>query len=200
MILKGFRFGSLLQLAVGPVCIFIFNTSINSGILAGLSAVLGAYIIDSLYILLSIVGIYTLLKEREQILKWTGVVILMGFGIMTIYNALSSSVDTTRLVEVNSPAQAFILSVILTSSSPLTILFWSGVFSTKVIEEKYTKKDQILFGIGAALTTPVYQGIVVFIGQFTSRFLSTTYISVLNCLVGVILIIFALRLLISKRF
>lgn len=31
MFLKGFKFGMLLQLAIGPICLFIFQTSITKG-------------------------------------------------------------------------------------------------------------------------------------------------------------------------
>lgn len=42
-IIKGFRFGLLLQLAIGPVCLFIIKTAAESGVLtaeAGVMAVM----------------------------------------------------------------------------------------------------------------------------------------------------------------
>ena len=53
MILKGLRFGMILQLAIGPMCIFIFQTSIAHGFFAGEMGVLGTAIVDSLEIILA---------------------------------------------------------------------------------------------------------------------------------------------------
>lgn len=40
MIYRGFKFGMILQLAVGPMCLMVFNTSATYGFLMGLSLVL----------------------------------------------------------------------------------------------------------------------------------------------------------------
>jgi hypothetical protein len=40
MIYKGFKFGMLLQLAIGPMCLMVFNTSATYGFLVALSLVL----------------------------------------------------------------------------------------------------------------------------------------------------------------
>lgn len=39
MIYKGFKFGMLLQLAIGPMCLMVFNTSTTYGFWMGLSLV-----------------------------------------------------------------------------------------------------------------------------------------------------------------
>ena len=44
---KGLRFGLLLQLAVGPVCLFIFSSATRYGTLAALAAVLGGALVDA---------------------------------------------------------------------------------------------------------------------------------------------------------
>ena len=53
MIYRGFKFGMILQLAVGPMCLMVFNTSATYGFLMGLSLVLAISLIDCLYIILS---------------------------------------------------------------------------------------------------------------------------------------------------
>ncbi len=47
---RGFRFGALLQIAVGPVCLFIFQTAASSGFFAAEAAVLAVTLADSLYV------------------------------------------------------------------------------------------------------------------------------------------------------
>ena len=67
MVVKGFRFGMLLQLAIGPVCVFVFNLGSNKGFTEGIFAVTGVPIIDALYILFSPVGVsnFFALKKHE---------------------------------------------------------------------------------------------------------------------------------------
>ena len=63
MIVKGFRFGMILQLAIGPMCIFIFQTSIKYGFLQAEQGVIGTAIVDSLEILLAILGVGMILEK-----------------------------------------------------------------------------------------------------------------------------------------
>jgi threonine/homoserine/homoserine lactone efflux protein len=199
MINKGFRFGMLLQIAVGPICIFIFNEAVQKGMFNALGGVFGVVLIDAIFITLSIVGVATVVEKKEKVLKYFGSFILICFGIKTIVSAISMneiSVINTNSVSVS---KTFLTAVFLTASNPLTIIFWSGVFSTKIIEEKMSKDDEVKFGIGAVFATLVFLSFIVVIGQFTKEFLNIKYIIVLNIIVGILLIYFGIRILVKKN-
>lgn len=86
MVFKGFRFGMLLQFAVGPVCIFIFQVSVLRGFYAAEAGVLGAVIVDGLFIMAAISGMARII-EKEKVktgLKFFGSVILLIFGFCTV--------------------------------------------------------------------------------------------------------------------
>lgn len=195
MIFKGFKFGMLLQIAVGPICIYIFNEAVIKGMWYALVGVLGVVIIDALYIALSIVGITALVHRHEKMLKYFGVLVLTIFGINTIIGALSMSEPSVVINADGNYYKTFLYAIILTASNPLTIIFWSGVFSAKVIDEKFCKRDEVRFGLGAVLSTAVFLTIITVIGQFTKDFLSKEIISGLNIVVGLVLIYFGLRLI-----
>jgi len=61
MIGKGFRFGMLLQLAVGPVCVLVLRTAAESGFWGGLQIVLSVALVDALFIALAAAGAAALL-------------------------------------------------------------------------------------------------------------------------------------------
>jgi len=84
MIKKGFKFGMLLQVAVGPVCIYIFNESVRKGVLSAFVGVIAVVLIDALFIGLSIAGISTVVKKKEQLLKIFGSLVLIIFGLKMI--------------------------------------------------------------------------------------------------------------------
>lgn len=201
MIFKGFKFGMLLQLAVGPMCLLVFTTATSQGFFMGLYLVLAIALIDALYISLSGIGIASIIgKDKvKNVIKIFGGVVLILFGInyfISVFN-LSIIPDIISLHNI-SDQNIFIQGLLLTASNPLTILFWSGVFSTQVIENKLTKKQICYFGFGCVLSTLIFLTLVAALGSVISSFIPELIIKVLNGLVGLALIYFGARLIIKK--
>ena len=201
MIFKGFKFGMLLQLAVGPMCLLVFNTSAANGFSVGMSLVLAITLIDFLFIALSSVGIGALLNKPNirKIVKLFGAVVLVLFGVNMIAGALNFSIlpNIKLFSEVNSRS-IFIQGLLLTASNPLTIIFWSGVFSTQVIENGFNKKQLRLFGVGCVFSTITFLTVIAVLATIISGFITTTIIKLLNICVGLIIIYFGMRLILKK--
>lgn len=203
MILKGFKFGMLLQLAVGPMCIMVFNTSTTYGFWSGFILTLSIALVDAIYITLSGLGVATVLgKEKIQsFIKLFGCVVLVVFGInilMSVFN-LSLLPNITLFSNVTSK-NLFVQGLILTASNPLTIIFWSGVLSTQAIENKLSKKQLFFFGIGCVLSTLCFLTVIALLGNVLSGFLPTIVMQVLNFTVGIVLIFFGIKLLLKNNF
>jgi len=81
----------------------------------------------------------------------------------------------------------------LTLSNPLTILFWVGVFSTKLSEANMNRKDMYCFGFGAVLATISFLTLVSITGIFVNNFLNPDVLKILNIIVGLVLIYFGLK-------
>lgn len=201
MIFKGFKFGMLLQLAVGPMCLLVFNTSAANGFSVGMSLVLAITLIDFLFIALSSVGIGALLNKPNirKIVKLFGAVVLVLFGVNMIAGALNFSIlpNIKLFSEVNSRS-IFIQGLLLTASNPLTIIFWSGVFSTQVIENGFNKKQLRLFGVGCVLSTIIFLTVIAVLATLISGFISASIIKLLNICAGLIIIYFGIRLILKK--
>ena len=197
MILKGFRFGMILQLAIGPMCIFIFQTSIAHGFFAGEMGVLGTAIVDSLEIILAIIGVGVILKKSkraEMFLKAFGVFILLLYGCVSILSAFDvSMLPKLQIHSLNSSNNTLIQAIILALSDPLTIVFWAGIFSAKIVEEHLRKIDLRLFACGCVLATLFFLTLVSFIGSITKQIIPSIFICGLNFLVGVLMFYFAYR-------
>lgn len=175
MVLKGFKFGMLLQLAVGPVCILVFQIAVICGFTMALTAVLGVAIIDCLYIIAAILGIASLIKRTkiEYILKFFGVAVLVVFGVSTVLGVFNISfLPSLNLKTITTINSAFITAVLVTLSNPLTIIFWAGVFSMKVNETKMKPKEMYLFGLGAVLATISFLTLIALGGSITKTFFS----------------------------
>ncbi|MGL6107318.1 LysE family transporter [Romboutsia sp.] len=202
MIFKGFKFGMLLQLAVGPICLLIFQTAISSGFFIAGIGVLGVTIVDILYILLAILGIGTLLNKSsyaKSIIKYFGALILIIFGISNITGAFGQSlIPSLNFIHSQNVENILLKTMLLTLSNPLTILFWAGVFSTKIIDENMKDNDLYLFGFGAVLSTILFLSFIATLGSMANNFLSTSLINFLNVVVGFVLIGFGVNTLNKK--
>ncbi|NMC12132.1 MAG: LysE family transporter [Chloroflexi bacterium] len=197
MIFKGFQFGMLLQFAIGPVCIFIFQAASSRGFLITESGVFGVALIDALYILASIIGIGGLIEKNDTVkigLKVFGAFVLILFGLSNILNIIGINfLPSLHLQSVHNTTGMFSRAALLTLSNPLTIVFWAGAFSSKIAQESYRQKDLFLFGFGAVMATLFFLSLVSFAGSITKIFLPLQFIEFLNGVVGIALIYFGIR-------
>jgi threonine/homoserine/homoserine lactone efflux protein len=198
MILKGFKFGMLLQLAVGPMCLMVFNTSATHGFLAAVTLVIAIALIDGLYIALSGLGVAAVLNKNhiKIAIKILGCIVLVVFGFNTILGVFGYTFlpNISIFKEVNSKS-IFIQGLLLTASNPLTIIFLSGVLSTQVIEKDLNRRELFLFGIGCVLSTLVFLTTVALCGSILSGFLPNLVILIFNVAVGIVLVFFGIKLL-----
>jgi len=192
----------LLQFAIGPVCLFVFKVGGNKGFIGAEIGVLGVAVADALYILLAISGIASFIdRERvKYIFKIMGAIIVAIFGLQTVLGAFGQEVlPNIDLFNGIKSKSLFLEGLVITASNPLTILFWAGVLSAKLAEKKLQRKEIYLFGLGSVLSTLFFLTIVAAIGSVTGHFLSVELISMLNLVVGIILICFALKMVVKMR-
>jgi threonine/homoserine/homoserine lactone efflux protein len=202
-IVGGFFFGMMLQLSIGPICLYIFKTGFARGFIAAETAVLAVALIDTLYIVLAISGLSTLIsgEKSKWVLRIIGACVVLIFGINIILAqflkiSLLPAINLFSDVVFNHP---FYDGLLLTASNPLTIIFWSGVFATKISENTFSKKDLIYFSAGCVIATLVFLTLVALAGSLIKDFLPSIIIQWLNLAVGVTLIFFAGKMLLSRK-
>ena len=199
-VVSGLMLGMMLQIAVGPVCIYLINVSILNNFFAGFVGAISATLADAVFILLGVIGVSKLLNERRiKIFKIFGGSVLLLFGTITILSFSSSGLGAHSVVSsLFAGNNVFLYTFILTLSSPLSVIFWSGIFSVKIIEEKYEKIDLVFFSIGCLLATFIFLTVVVAASAFMQRFLTEALIRYLNIAVGVIIVCFGVKLFFCK--
>lgn len=196
---EGLKFGLLLQFAVGPMCLMVFNTAQNAGFLVALSLVIAIALVDAIYIVLASLGASKLLgnKKVEKIVKTFGAIVLIIFGLNIILNVFDINIIPGLNLNPNS-SSAFIQGIILTLSNPITIVFWGSVLTTKIIEENLKKQELIVFSIGLVSATLLFLTIVAILGMVLSNFIPEIVSKTLNVVVGLIIICFGVKLFIKK--
>lgn len=174
MILKALRLGMLLQIAVGPVSLMILITSSTYGFRLGLAIMTGVALVHAIFIFVSFVGVSTLISNNRvrTVIKLLGSLVLILFGLNnTIYTLFELSIlPNIALFSGFSSEDPFIKGMIITASNPLTIVFWSGVLTTHLIENGWDRKQLFLFAVGCVIATMLYLTVIAFIGSITSTF------------------------------
>lgn len=192
--MKEFRNGLLtgltLQLAIGPVFFFIINLALQKTIFDGFAGVLGVTLVDYLYISLSIFGIGKLL-ENKKIKKIFGAIsslVLIVFGFLILKGVLDSGISNIVVINSTNLLKSFSSVFLITISSPMTIVFFTSLFTAKAVEYNYTKKELYLFGLGTGLATFFFMGSSVVLFSLIKGTVPILLIKVLNGIVGFLLI------------
>ena len=192
---EGIRFGLILQFAIGPLCLMVFNTAKNSGFLVAFTLVLVIASVDAFYITISCLGASSFLKNKKTLktFRALGAIILVLLGL----NILLSSFDIKLIPGFNlNPSSKSILvqGLIIALSNPLTIIFWGTMLTAKIIDEKFKKRDLIVFCIGLVSSTLLFLTSVAFIGSLISKFIPEIIANILNVLVGLLIMYFGAQL------
>lgn len=204
LILKNGLFtGFLIQLAIGPIFFFTINLALQKTLLDGLMGALAATVVSYIYIALSAFGIGKLL-ESQKIKKVFGIVsalVLTIFGGIIIKGVLGSGISETT-INTNSLFSSFTSVFLLAISNPMSIIFFTGLFSTKAIEYNYTKKELYFFGLGFGFSSFIFMAVSVLIFSLLKGTIPTIVMQILNMIVGVLIIgygIIRLVKLLKKR-
>jgi threonine/homoserine/homoserine lactone efflux protein len=198
---KGFTFGALLQIAIGPLCLLVFRTSAARGFAAALPLVFAVAMVDALYIFLSCLGAAALLSgdRMKKAVKLLGCAILSAFGANMLADVFGYSLlPRISIFSGASGANLFVQGFLLTASNPLTIVFWSGVFSAQIAENHWDRAGLAAFSAGCVLSTLVFMSLTALLGRLCAGFLPPAAIRILNALVGAALIYYGIRLLMKK--
>ena len=198
MIFKGFKFGILLQFAVGPVCLYLFQTAVSSGLQSALTGVFGVVLADGLYIAMAVFGLGAVIRKNlrmQSIFQGFGGTVVVLFGLSTLLGAFGYSLLPSLNLQTTGIENMFVKTLLLTLSNPMTILFWTGVFSAKIAEENLNQQDMLQFGLGAVLSTLIFLGGISLLGSTISVFLNQNLLRIFNIAVGIILMGFGTRIL-----
>ncbi len=198
---SGIRFGMILQLAVGPMCLLVFNTASAAGMKEGMAIVLAIAAVDAAYIALAALGVSAAMRKVSvrTAASFIGAVVLIAFGLDSILGAMGLHLlPAVRLFSGEAAGGHFVKGVLLTASNPLTIIFWGGVFTTKASEEGMAGRRLAVFAVGCVASTLIFLSTVALASSVAGSFIPEVAIKALNGAVGVILIYFGIRLVLRR--
>lgn len=199
--IHGLLTGLFLQLAVGPIFFMILRIAFEADFLTGMAGVVAVTLVDYIYITLSILGIAQVLSHPKIKCAFglISAIVITLFGIYLLIGALKAS-ETAAIQGIWTAGRAFLYCFALTLSSPLTLFFWSSIFTAKAIEKNYDKKQITVFGIGAGMSTLLFLGTTVFILTALNTVIPEKIVLGLNIVVALVMMTYGvLRLIRSLR-
>jgi arginine exporter protein ArgO len=189
ILVDGLNTGLCLQLAIGPVFMYVVNLALQRTIYDGFAAVLAVTLVDYFYSTLSVISIGKLL-EKKNTRNISGIIssiVLIIFGVIMIRSVLSKGLTAVIHIKSVNVFSSFFSVLILTISNPLTIAFFTGLFTSKTIEHNYTKKELYLFGFSTGSATFLFMGLSVILISLLKETVPVIMIRSLNLIVGFVI-------------
>ena len=198
LILEGLVFGLGLAVSLGPIFFALTQTSIERGVLPGLTVGLGIWISDFLFIVLFYLFIHQIKDdiESEAFSLWmglSGALVLLGFGLMLILKKPSLEYKDQELSYKNYFG-FWLKGFLVNTVNPFTVVFWMGVISTYVIGRNL-HTDAALTLLSTILTVIIVSDAAkVLLANSLKKKLRPKHINLIGNLSGAILIGFGLFL------
>lgn len=199
VLVNGLLFGFALAFFVGPVFFALIQTSIEKGFSSGFGMAIGICLSDMIYLAISYVGVSHILQDdsTKAALSIGGGAMLLVLGLSSIRkpalarNALKTCDENHRLW------RNMVKGFLLNGMNPSILLFWIAVMSIISVEYGYTGNDAYLF-LSAIIATVFFTDIVKSYLAFKLRnAVNDKRMSILNKVIGIALVAFAVRLLYS---
>lgn len=192
-ILEGLFFGLGLAVSLGPIFIALTQTSIEEGIMPGLTVGLGIWISDFIIVGLFYLFIYEIKDsiESESFKFWMGIagaLVLLGFGLFMILK--KPVLDYSQKKHSYKNYIGFWLKGFLINTiNPFTIFFWLTVISSYLIGRELTNRSVFILLTTILVVIVLSDTGKVFLANFLRRKLTPRHINQISNFSGIILIV-----------
>ncbi len=200
LLLKGIMLGLSIAAPVGPIGVLCIRRTLAEGRLVGFVSGLGAATADALYgsvAAFGLVFVANTLVSQQGWLRLIGGVFLCYLGVRTF---LARPVEDTAPSRAGGLLGAYVSTLFLTLTNPLTILSFAAVFAGLGLASgagNYVSSGVLVLGVftGSALWWLLLSSGV---GLFRAR-LGTQALRWVNRVSGIIILAFGLTALLSLR-
>ena len=196
-LLKGFGFGLLLSISVGPVLFSIIKQSLNNGYKGGLAFILGVSASDITLVLIS--NIFTRLFESLKTYKTevgiAGCIFLVSMGVYFLFFKkikLNKEGQQDIKIRKRDYAKIFFSGYFMNTLNPAVFIFWITT-STAVITD--TIQHRIIIFATCLIWMLGADVLKVFLAGKIRNRLTPHNIHIINRINGVILIVFGITLI-----
>lgn len=196
VITQGILFGLTLSLMVGPAFFSLIQTSITKGFRSGAHLAMGVSLSDISMVFIAWFGVSSLFAsdKAQKLIGLIGGIIIICFGIYTAtrrhITQPKRNIENVSKFQLKYILKGFIFNI----ANPGVWIFWLIPINVAMSYDK--RSEQITFLICILLTVFFMDIIKCAIATELKRFMTDNVITIINRVVGSILILFGLYLLI----
>lgn len=194
LILEALMLGCLLAVSLGPIFIALTQTSIEKGVLPGLTVGLGIWISDFIFVFVFYNFIQSLKNtiESEAFILWmglSGALVLFLFGLILLIK--KTHLEYRKIsYSMKSYLGFWLKGFLINTINPFTFVFWMGVISTYVIARHIDNTDAFIF-LGTILAVIIISDTgKVYLAHALKKWLTPKHIEWVSNVSGVILMVF----------
>jgi amino acid exporter len=202
LIVSGIGLGLALSFLTGPVFFALIKTSIEKGFLAGVALASGVVVSDAIYVGITLFGSSLIDFEAKyrMYIGITGSAFLLFIGLYYLFKKVEFNCQPDIQPRIKH-AGYFLKGFLMCILNPFILLYWisvtSGVYSLK---GNLNKEEVILFFGTILLTLFGMDVLKAFYANKLRTRIKEKYILRLNRAAGILIIIFALKLIYNLIF
>lgn len=195
-VVSGIGLGLVLSFLTGPVFFALIKTSIEKGFYAGLSLASGVLISDIVYVVITLYGSSFLeLENKYRIpIGITGSVILLSIGVYYLFKKVKIKYE--NITSKRHFTGYFLKGFLMCIFNPGILLYWISVTSGVIsVAGKFEAADIVPFYGAILLTQFSMDALKAYYANKLRYRIKEKTITRLNQIAGVLIIIFAFRLI-----
>lgn len=193
---NGVLFGLTLMVMIGPVFFTILQTSLEKGFGKSILVAIGVSLGDVIMILLTYFGLSQFIgfEENKELIGYVGAIILAIFGVVNILKSNKKFIPKADDEPIVGFYRFIFKGLAINAISPFVPVFWIGTMSLATIEYGYKGSDLFIFFftiLVVVFATDVLKG---YLATRLSKLINEKIMRILSICVGIILILFAIRM------
>lgn len=197
--LNGIISGIVLAFLIGPVFFTIIQTSIERGFWSGFFVAIGVSLSDALYILVSYLGLVQFMEADNfrHYLAYGGGGVLLLFGIYYLFikSKRLSHYDSEK-IHTRSWFKLLAKGFIINGLSPMVLFFWIATVSVATTRLGYTAaNDAFVFFASIVITVFATDITKAKLADKLRLLITPRFIRIMNIILGLVLVVFAGRLI-----
>jgi threonine/homoserine/homoserine lactone efflux protein len=195
VVIKGFLFGLILAVMLGPVFFALIQNSIIKGFRAGIYMAIGIAVADTAYIFLMYFSV-RLFNNNDTVSVWMGLIgglIILITGIMSVMKKSGKGEDQVKTSTAGFLKQ-FSKGFVLNGINPFVLLYWLGVMTLVTKSYEYDQNEIIVFFTSIIGTLIITDFSKVALSHRLRTWATPKRLNIMNKIVGVALILFSFRL------
>ena len=196
---NGILLGLALSILVGPLLFALVQVSIEQGIKAGIWVALGIWLSDALFL----IGIGISISQISQLIEsplFTPIVgIIGGFVLIVVgvgmFISKPTNINSSHFELISSKWKLALNGFLINTINPFTVIFWTSVITTFLVEESLYSTNSLLFFGGILGVIVLTDSLKLVLAEQISKKLKPIHIAMMRKISGMALFLFGITMI-----